>query len=67
MRILINLPKSHRKVDRFKNKFPNASFYGMTNLGSGRKSYLIPIVDYEANKVWINELGATKAKEQPRL
>lgn len=62
-RVVINLPKSHKKTAAFKRKYPNAKFYGATSLGSGRGSYLLPA--NEVNKNELKEFGATIARDQP--
>jgi hypothetical protein len=61
-RIVVNLPKSHRLVDKFKSKFPDAIYYGATSLGSGRPSYLISIDDYQNNLEWLKQNKITKSK-----
>jgi hypothetical protein len=63
-KVVINLKPSARVVNRFKAKFPNATFYGNTTLGSKSKSYLLPLHEYEANKELIKQYG-TKARYQP--
>ncbi len=62
-RTLINLPRSKKAINKFKNSFPSASFYGATFLGSGRKSYLIPTS--EVDKVKLKLIGATISRDQP--
>lgn len=64
-RTIINLPKSNRVVEKFKQSFPDASFYGATSLHSGRKSYLLPsnIVLSSIDK--LKELGISIPKHQP--
>jgi len=61
--IIINLPKSNRKTELFRRKFPKARFYGATSLGSGRKSYKLPLNDYNENKDFLKKIGATKSRD----
>lgn len=66
-RVVINTPASNKAVDRFKSKFPLATFYGSATLGSKRKSYLISLEDFEREKTVLKELKVTKARYQPFL
>ena len=62
---IVNLPKSNRILDRFKARFPDASYYGATSLGSGRKSYLLLSSTVNANIKELRSLGISIPKHQP--
>jgi len=62
--VIMNLPKSDRVVQRFKRHFPNATFYGSTSLGSGRKSYQISLYEYNDNRDFFKRFKITKSRTQ---